>query len=255
MPKKVTTESYRERLASLGKVELLGEYISAKTRVLHRCLQHGEEHLAAPTNMLYGFGLRCCQEAGRAKQAENKKKAASQSYRSRLAVFGKVELIGVYIDAQTKVLHKCLVHGAEYLARPKHVLQGHGLHCCILGGDCKERFEADSDWANSSCRVYIASVNGKFLKPGIAKDVDIRAKNSKGFYGDFLFISPEMTREKAWAIEQQLLAESVFAKPENLPAEYDQWDGRTELRLKDQVSAEWFISRFNTLITEVQDNA
>jgi hypothetical protein len=132
MAKVVTTASYKERLGQLGKVELLEEYVSAKTPVLHRCLVHGEEHLAQPTNMLSGGGLKCCKVAGRAKQAANKRNKAAEQYTKKLAELGRVEALEDYVTATSKIKHRCLVHGEVHLTTPHIVLRGVGLKCCAV---------------------------------------------------------------------------------------------------------------------------
>jgi len=230
-------------------------YKNTTTKVPHRCLVHNEVHEAVPSQLLRGSGLACCRREAQLIACGKQRDAAASVYQARLAEFGKAELLGDYTNARTNTLHLCLIHNEQHLATPDQMIRGCGLKCCLLGGDSPDRFITDRAWAESACKFYVVLVNGKYIKPGIARSVEARAQKSNGFYGNFLFVSPEMTREKAWAIEQQLLTESAFAKPEYLPAEYDQWDGRTELRLKDQVSADWFINRFNKLITELEDNA
>lgn len=114
--------------------------------------------------------------------------------------------------------------------------------------DTRENLLLDPDWADSPCRVYLANVNGNYLKPGIAKDEAQRAKQSGGFYKGYQFVSPTLTRAEAWAIEQCLLIESSCAKPVKLPQEYADWGGRTELRLKDVLPVSWYIERFHQLL-------
>jgi hypothetical protein len=116
--------------------------------------------------------------------------------------------------------------------------------------DTREYLKLEEEWANSPCFVYLVPINGKYLKVGIAKDPEKRAD---GYYGDYQFISPELTRAEAWAVEQRLLFESLEAKPNELSEEYDNWGGRTELRLKESLPAQWYINRFYELMEELAE--
>jgi len=53
---------YDAKIFSLGRVIRLEEYINSKTKILHRCLIHGEEHYARPNCCLKGRGLACCKK-------------------------------------------------------------------------------------------------------------------------------------------------------------------------------------------------
>jgi len=59
---------YDAELALRGKVERVGEYITALTPVLHRCLVHNEVHFKTPNGCLQNRdnwgGLRCCKPKG-----------------------------------------------------------------------------------------------------------------------------------------------------------------------------------------------
>lgn len=58
------SKEYPQRLASIGRVECLEEYIDATTPILHRCLLHGELSCARPKDLLHGSGLACCRDNG-----------------------------------------------------------------------------------------------------------------------------------------------------------------------------------------------
>jgi len=59
---------YDAELALRGKVERVGEYITALTPILHRCLVHKEVHFKTPNGCLQNKnnwgGLRCCRPKG-----------------------------------------------------------------------------------------------------------------------------------------------------------------------------------------------
>ena len=259
MSRKTTDAEYRARLADFGKVEALEPfpYNGIHTKLLHRCLVCGSTKKIKPVNTLCGHGLGCKHprtdaEIALSVDALNAKKLqrGRDKYEARLAEIGKVELIGEYLGRHTPTLHRCLVHGEEHSTAPHDCLKGHGLKCCRLGGDTRKRLSSDPTWANSICHIYLAKVNGKYLKPGIAKDPDTRADD---FYLGFDFVSPALTRAEAWAIEQSLLRLSAQARPTELEPEYTDWVGRTELRLKTTYPATWYIAKYHELVEELAE--
>ena len=69
--KETARVNYAKKLALANPtIQVIGEYIDSRTPILHRCLTHHEEHVAAPSHCLAGTGLACCrrvfqQTAGR----------------------------------------------------------------------------------------------------------------------------------------------------------------------------------------------
>ena len=61
-------------------------------------------------------------------------KSKEANYDDRLALIGKAERVGPYIDQRTPTLHRCLRHGEIHKSRPNDLLMGHGMHCCGNGG-------------------------------------------------------------------------------------------------------------------------
>lgn len=52
-----TTKEYKEELKiKCPTIECIGDYINAKTPILHKCLGCGEEHRALPSNKVKGIG-------------------------------------------------------------------------------------------------------------------------------------------------------------------------------------------------------
>ena len=236
---------YESKLAAIGKVEALEPYIGSSIPILHRCLKHGTEQMVRPDQMLSGRGLKCCQGTIGMLKYEGSK------YEKECAQHGRVLPLEPYQGIRVRILHKCLTHGETHLASPHTILKGHGLKCCNLGGDSLARFRKDSAWANRPCHVYVARIDGGYLKPGIAEDTTQRAEQGDGFYSGYAFISDQLTRAEAWAIEQRLLSDSVDAKPDTLPEIFKGWEGYTELREKDVLHESWYVNRFWELLAEV----
>lgn len=76
--------------------------------------------------------LRVVKELGIFK--ENRTKLSIEEYKERLKKFGRVELVGEWVDTATKTLHFCLEHKESHLAYPGNVLKGLGLACCLREG-------------------------------------------------------------------------------------------------------------------------
>ena len=53
-------QEFDKRLAKIGRVERVGEYINKRTKIDFLCLIHHEVHLALPSQVLNGHGLACC---------------------------------------------------------------------------------------------------------------------------------------------------------------------------------------------------
>jgi hypothetical protein len=58
--KATAAAAYDAKLAALGRLVRLEPYRDAISPILHRCLEHGEEHRCRPANAQAGGGLRCC---------------------------------------------------------------------------------------------------------------------------------------------------------------------------------------------------
>jgi len=60
----------------------------------------------------------------------SKSAIAADKYDSELAKIGKLQRLEPYITSRQKIMHRCLVHGAEGLQSPNQALSGYGLKCC-----------------------------------------------------------------------------------------------------------------------------
>jgi len=131
MPRKLTQAEYEQRVNRIGKVAVDDTYIDAKTRIFHICKKHGERHLAIPSNIVHGQGLKCCKPA----------KLTQQVYESRVKKIGRVVVDGTYVDRKTDIYHICNTHHERHLAKPDNILQGHGLICCKPAKPSQEVYE------------------------------------------------------------------------------------------------------------------
>lgn len=123
MGKKKTHEEYVAELAIKNpKVEVLDTYIDRSTKILHRCKIDGHEWLVRPFKLLGGTGCPLC--------ASNARKSHDKYVNKLSFINPNIEVLDVYVDAKTKIKHKCKVDGYEWLQCPNKILSGRGCPVC-----------------------------------------------------------------------------------------------------------------------------
>lgn len=116
-------EEFARELAQVAPdVELLGEYVNARTKVACRCRTCGHEWDAVPNHLLRGVG--CPECAGTAR-------VTPDSFAARAAsIAPDVELLAPYVNARTRIDCRCRVCGHTWSPYPKSLLQGYGCPEC-----------------------------------------------------------------------------------------------------------------------------
>ena len=145
-----------------------------------------------------------------------------------------------YIDNETPIIHKCLIHNELGPCAPSNAKLGRGIWCCRVAASRQvgiastNRFMPDSVWkvltgkndvkGPSYLYLYESPATG-YNKFGITKNLDHRSYT--GNYGDEL-IEPifYLEREDAVLIEQAY--KYSYAEIE-WPAELNNWSGKSEL--------------------------
>ena len=132
MAQKKTKEQYINELTIKNpNLELVGDYIDAKTKTLHRCKKHNVIWNVSPDKALHGSG---CQQCLKEKIA-NKNRKLEDDYIKELAVKNPTtKLCEKYINNKTPVKHYCTTHSVFWDIAPGNALQGKGCSFC-----CKER--------------------------------------------------------------------------------------------------------------------
>ena len=125
MAKKKTHEEYVAEVAVKNpEVEVAGRYVGANEKILHKCLKDNcrYEWSATPHNILAGKGCPKC--AGKMKRTHNE-------YVEKInLIHNNIEVVEKYIDNNTPILHRCVLHNFEWSAFPNNVLSGHGCRKC-----------------------------------------------------------------------------------------------------------------------------
>lgn len=120
--KKTHTEYIIEVNKINPNIEVVGEYTTAKTKILHRCKIDGHEWYVAPTTILSGYGCPVC---------GGSMHKTHEEYVAEIAEINpNIEVVGQYINAQTKILHKCKIDGYEWSTRPLVTVRGNGCPMC-----------------------------------------------------------------------------------------------------------------------------
>lgn len=104
-------------------IEVIGEYINAKTPIMHHCLKHNVYWSTMPESILNGSGCPTC-------GIEKMTKSHEQYVLDVARVNPYIEVIGEYKDSGIPILHKCKKDGYEWMAEPHMILVGHGCPVC-----------------------------------------------------------------------------------------------------------------------------
>lgn len=124
-----THEQYVLELSIVNSnIIVLGTYIDAITPILHKCLIDGYEWFTIPNSLLQGCGCPKC--------AKNLQ-LTTQEYVEKLHnVNPNIIPLEDYKTSKTKIWHKCLIDGYEWMVEPSSTLQGYGCpKCCESKGE------------------------------------------------------------------------------------------------------------------------
>lgn len=123
--RKKSTFQYRKEVAAINQnIEVVGEYVNNYTPILHRCKIDGYEWCAQPKNILLGKGCPKC--AGNMRYGHD-------GYVALVAKINPdIEVIGMYVNAHTQILHKCKIDRYEWMAIPNNILRGAGCPKCNI---------------------------------------------------------------------------------------------------------------------------
>lgn len=128
MLRKKTHEEYVAEVATINvNIEVIDQYINSDTKIKHRCKIDQHEWYARPSTILKGTGCPICGTRAMVK-AESK---THDSYVKEVALINpNIIVIGRYINAKTKVKHRCKIDDYEWDAAPTNILRGKGCPKC-----------------------------------------------------------------------------------------------------------------------------
>ena len=143
--KKKTTEQYKGDLkANNINIVCLEEYINNSTKILHKCLVCGNTWKVRPYSVLNGSGCPYC---------SGKIKKTTEQYKEELKD-RSIEVLEEYINAHTKILHKCNICGNTWKATPHDILRGTSCPTCFgTPKKTTEQYKTELKSINSNIEV------------------------------------------------------------------------------------------------------
>lgn len=123
-----TTERYCQAVRDINpNIEVLGEYVSAKTPILHKCKIDNHEWETIPDRVLRKAGCPMCAN----RTISQKLSKTHKQYVKEVSIYNPdIEVLGQYAGASTQILHKCKKDGHEWMIAPSNVLLGCGCPQC-----------------------------------------------------------------------------------------------------------------------------
>ena len=150
--KKKTHEEYVEELKIKNpNVEVIGRYINSNTKIMHHCLIHDVFWETKPCRVVDGHGCEKC----RIEKFKISNTKTQDEYVKEVALKNpNIEVVGKYVDARTKILHKCLKHNVVWDVLPNNILKGCGCFECL-----KEKIANKNSNNHSEYVIKLSSVN------------------------------------------------------------------------------------------------
>lgn len=152
-----THAQYVEELLIVNpNIEVVGDYINSHTKILHRCKIDGYEWMIQPNDILQGYGCPRC--------AGNERYGHEEYIRRVAEINPNIEVVGVYVNNQTKILHKCKIDGCKWMARPNSILRNSGCPICsVKAKKSHEQYLSEVAKINHNIEV-IGLYDGAFTK-------------------------------------------------------------------------------------------
>ena len=117
----------REAFIINPNIQVIGKFNGLQIPILHRCKLHKIDWMAKPDNILRGHG---CIECGKEKIRDKNCKTHEEYVDELNNINPDIIVLGMYINANTPILHKCLIDGHEWYAQPANILSGKGCPQC-----------------------------------------------------------------------------------------------------------------------------
>ena len=122
-------DEYVNQLYAINStLDVLEEYVNAKTPILHRCTICGTIDKKKPNNVLSGKGCYVCSIVRRS----NMQRKTQEEYLLELNLYNlEVEPLETYINYNTPILHLHKTCGHKTKISPANVLRGFGCGLCV----------------------------------------------------------------------------------------------------------------------------
>lgn len=140
----MSRDEYINRLADKNPtVELVGEYINARTKTLHHCLIHDVYWDTTPDRALNKMSG--CPECAKEKSYIARAKTRDEYIRELNDKNPNLELVGEYKGCKVPTCHRCKIHNVLFDTMPSTALRGCGCNLCMRDKlrECHLRSEED----------------------------------------------------------------------------------------------------------------
>ncbi len=123
------TEKYINEVSTINPyITILGNYVNAKTPILHKCNIHNIEWKAKPDNILHGRGCKIC---GIEKTIQGETLSNEEYVNRLLNKNPNIKPLEEYINMKTPILHLHKLCGHITKMIPTSALAGHGCNLCV----------------------------------------------------------------------------------------------------------------------------
>ena len=130
--RKTHKEFVKELFKVNSDVEVLGQYVGNKTKILAKCKVCGHEWNVIPNNLLSGSG---CPECAVVNRVIKCTKTHKQFVKELFDKNPNVEVLGNYENTNTKILVRCKVCGHEWSPIANDLLRGRGCRRCFFASN------------------------------------------------------------------------------------------------------------------------
>lgn len=158
-----TTEEFVAELSGINPdVEVLGDFVGTKTKILCRCRICGHEWSPTPGQLLIGQGCPPCgTKRAIAKTAEKRRKSPKEYEEDFKAANPTLVLLSEYKGSLKRVNVRCKICGHEWSPRAEAVIRGNGCPVCADSSKRKtqEAFLAELSEINPDIEVL-----GEYVK-------------------------------------------------------------------------------------------
>ena len=134
-----TTEEFKQEMKKINdNIEILGEYVNAKTKIKCKCKIDGYEFEMKPNDLLRGQGCPKC--------AGNIKKTTEEFKQEIKDINDNIEILGEYINNKIKIKCKCKIDGYEWEMTPNSLLNGQSCPKCGIKSRVEKRSKTHKEF-------------------------------------------------------------------------------------------------------------
>lgn len=113
-------------------IEVLGTYVNNSTKILCKCKVCGHIWEVVPNSLLRGSGCPKCGIKIITQKNTETYEEFMEKFNTKNTHAKDIEILGTYVNSQTKILCRCRKDEYEWETRPASLLQGYGCPKCSI---------------------------------------------------------------------------------------------------------------------------